>query len=427
MSDPLESVSRGASCMDDYDPESLTAADAVLRMTAFVTPVDGTERVALRASLGRILAAPVVATLPVPGHTNSAMDGYAVRSADLPEEGTATLTLVGASLAGRPFDGRVGPGECLRITTGAVMPDGADTVVMQEHVEVDRDRRQLRLDAGHQAGQNVRQAGEDIPAGAEVIAPGRRMTPADLGLAASLGIAEVTVRRRLRVAFFSTGDELRSLGEPLAPGMIYDSNRYTLYGMLSELGVEILDMGVVRDDKDALIAAFSAAGKNADAVISSGGVSVGEADYTREVMAAVGEVALWKVAMKPGRPMAFGRVGGAVFFGLPGNPVSVMVTFYEFVRDVLVKMMGGRPDPVPTLRARTTARLKKRPGRVEFQRAVLARDDAGAWTVTPTGDQGSGILTSMSEANCFVVLDEDSRGAEAGAEVVVHPFHGVCR
>jgi len=427
MTDPMPTIDRAASCMDDYDPESLTAEEAMTRMAEFVTPVTGIERVALRAALGRMLAEPVVSAIPVPGHTNSAMDGYAVRAADLPSEGTtADLSLIGASLAGRPFEGAVGLGQCIRITTGAVMPDGADTVVMQEHVELDAPAQTIRIDAGHRAGQNVRAAGEDIAPGTEVLAPGHSLTPADLGLVASLGIAEVSVWRRLRVAFFSTGDELRSLGEPLVPGAIYDSNRYTLYGMLTELGVEVIDMGVVRDDKEALIAAFASAGANADAVISSGGVSVGEADYTREVMAAVGEVALWKVAMKPGRPMAFGRVGSAVFFGLPGNPVSVMVTFYEFVRDILVRMMGGTPAPVPTLIARTTRRLKKRPGRVEFQRAVLARDAAGDWEVTPTGDQGSGILTSMSQANCFVVLASDSRGVEAGETVLVHPFRGVC-
>ena len=424
MSDERSPVpARQASCQDDYDPESLSVDEARTRMREFVTPIDGVERVAVRAALGRVLAEPVRARFPVPQHTNAAMDGYAIRGDCLPSSGYHAFTEIGVSLAGRPFDGSVGPDQCVRITTGAVVPEGADTVVMQEHVA--RDENGILIDSDHKPGQNVRAAGEDIAPGDEVLPVGHRITPADLGLIASLGLTEVGVRRRLRVAFFSTGDELRSLGEPLAPGMIYDSNRYTLWGMLTAMGAEVVDMGVIRDDEQALVAAFREAGAIADVVITSGGVSVGEADYTRRVLAAVGEVALWKVAMKPGRPMAFGRVGDAVFFGLPGNPVSVMVTFYQFVQPVLRQMVGAATSLIPTVTARTTSRLKKRPGRVEFQRGVLVRDEDGAWTVTPTGDQGSGILTSMSEANAFIVLDSDSRGVEVGTEVEVQPFFGV--
>ena len=414
---------RQASCQDDYDPESLSVDEARMRMREFVTPITGIERVAVRAALGRVLAESVQARFPVPQHTNAAMDGYAIRGDSLPPSGHQAFTEIGVSLAGRPFDGSVGPDQCVRITTGAVVPEGADTVVMQEHVA--RDKNNILIDNNHKAGQNVRAAGEDIAPGDDVLLVGHRMTPADLGLVASLGLTEVGVRRKLRVAFFSTGDELRSLGEPLAPGTIYDSNRYTLWGMLTAMGAEVVDMGVVRDDEQALVAAFHEAGAIADVVITSGGVSVGEADYTRQVLAAVGEVALWKVAMKPGRPMAFGRVGEAVFFGLPGNPVSVMVTFYQFVQPVLRQMLGAATSLIPTVTARTTCRLKKRPGRVEFQRGVLARGEDGGWTVTPTGDQGSGILTSMSEANAFIVLDTDSRGVDVGMTVEVQPFFGV--
>lgn len=414
---------RQASCQDDYDPESLSVDEARMRMREFVTPITGIERVAVRAALGRVLAESVRARFPVPQHTNAAMDGYAIRGDSLPPSGHQAFTEIGVSLAGRPFDGSVGPDQCVRITTGAVVPEGADTVVMQEHVA--RDKNNILIDNNHKAGQNVRAAGEDIAPGDDVLLVGHRMTPADLGLVASLGLTEVGVRRKLRVAFFSTGDELRSLGEPLAPGTIYDSNRYTLWGMLTAMGAEVVDMGVVRDDEQALVAAFHEAGAIADVVITSGGVSVGEADYTRQVLAAVGEVALWKVAMKPGRPMAFGRVGEAVFFGLPGNPVSVMVTFYQFVQPVLRQMLGAATSLIPTVTARTTCRLKKRPGRVEFQRGVLARGEDGGWTVTPTGDQGSGILTSMSEANAFIVLDTDSRGVDVGMTVEVQPFFGV--
>ena len=367
-----------------------------------------------------MLARAIASPFDVPAHTNSAMDGYALRGADIPKEGLSTLRVVGASFAGKPFHGVLGSGEAVRIMTGAVVPEGADTVVLQEQVNASEGA--VEIDSRHKTGQHVRAAGEDIKAGAIALPAGRRLTPSDLGLIASLGRAEVTVFRRPRVAFFSTGDELRSIGEPLGRGEIYDSNRYTLYGMLMNLGVEPLDLGVVRDDPAALGAAFRRAASMADVIITSGGVSVGEADYTREVLGELGEIRFWKIAMKPGRPLAFGRVGNAAFYGLPGNPVSVMVTFYQFVQPALEKLMGAEPRRTWTLPARTTTALKKKPGRAEFQRGWLARDDAGGWTVTPTGDQGSGILTSMSQANCFIVLDIDAGKVEPGTTVQVQPF-----
>jgi len=314
-------------------------------------------------------------------------------------------------------------GECVRIMTGAVLPAGADTVVMQEQVQSESDA--IRVAADLQSGDNVRAAGEDLARGQRVLAAGRQILPPELGLLASIGLAEVPVRRRLRVAFFSTGDELRSIGQPLAPGEIYDSNRYTLYGMLARLGADVLDLGVVRDDRAATRQAFLDAAANADVIITSGGVSVGEADYVKETLEALGEIGFWQIAMKPGRPLAFGRVRGAVFFGLPGNPVSVMVTYYQFVEPALRRMMGQDDAPAATFKARCVSRLHKRPGRAEFQRGILERDADGELVVRATGQQGSGILRSMSAGNCFVILPQDSGNVEPGTLVDVQPFHGI--
>lgn len=418
MSEPR--IETQPSCEDDYDNASLTCAAALERLLAATRPLEDTEQLPVRSALGRVLAVAVTSPFDVPAHTNSAMDGYALRGSDVPAAGLSTLRVVGASFAGKPFEGAVGPGEAVRIMTGAVVPEGADTVVLQEQVNATEET--VEIDSRHKTGQHVRAAGEDIRAGATVLPAGRRLTAADLGLIASLGRPEVTVVRRPRVAFFSTGDELRSIGEPLGRGEIYDSNRYTLFGMLARLGVEPLDLGVVRDDPTALGVAFRRAAAMADVIITSGGVSVGEADYTKDVLGDLGEIRFWKIAMKPGRPLAFGRVGKAAFFGLPGNPVSVMVTFYQFVQPALEKLMGTTPRRPWTLPARTTAVLKKKPGRAEFQRGLLARDDAGQWTVTPTGDQGSGILTSMSQANCFIVLGMDEGKVDTGTIVEVQPF-----
>ncbi len=411
------------SCNDDFDPTSLTCEAALSRILQQVVPLTQCERVHLRAALGRVLGAAVVSRIAVPGHRNSAMDGYAVRSADLPREGLRELAIVGSAFAGKPFSRALAAGEALRIMTGAVVPDGADTIVPQEHAEATVDT--LTIDARHRAGNHVREAGEDIAIGATVLPAGTFVTPAELGLVASLGIGELTVLRRPRVAFFSTGDELRSLGETLAAGEIYDSNRYTLYGMLMRLGADISDLGVVPDSPDALAAAFTSAAAIADVVITSGGVSVGEADYTKDILDRLGEVKFWKVAMKPGRPLAFGRLGHALFFGLPGNPVSVMVTFYQFVLPALRRLMGSNAPPVLTVQARASTALKKRPGRVEFQRGRLGRDESGALVVTPTGDQGSGILSSMTSGDCFIVLPLESGRIEAGSVVEVQPFQGI--
>ncbi len=421
MSD--QTVKRDPSCIDDFDPGSISVEEALGRIEGHIEPVAGTERVPVRGALNRVLARPVASPFDVPGYANSAMDGYAVRAADLPGADAVNLRVMGTAWAGAPFAGHLAPGQCVRIMTGAKLPEGSDTVVMQEHVE--RTGERVRVGPGHRPGQNVRHPGEDIGAGTAVLDAGCRLTPSELGLIASLGIAEVTVKRRVRVAFFSTGDELRSIGEPLGEGELYDSNRYTLHGMLARLGVEVLDMGVVRDRREDVEAAFGAAADAADAIITSGGVSVGEADYVTETLQRLGEVNFWKIAMKPGRPLAFGRVAEAWFFGLPGNPVSVMVTFYQFVQPALRRLAGETPVAPKRFRVPAATPLRKRPGRVEFQRGVLVRDEDGRLTVHSTGLQGSHVLSGMSRANCFIVLPLETGDLEAGAEVEVEPFEGI--
>jgi molybdopterin molybdotransferase len=350
------------------------------------------------------------------------MDGYAVRSADFSSNDLA-LEEIGTALAGRPFAGKVGPGQCVRVMTGAVMPEGTDSVVIQEIVKAGGGK--VLIPKGQKSGQNVRYAGEDLKLGVPVLAPGKLLRPAELGLIASLGISEIEVKRKLRVAFFSTGDELASIGRPLAEGEVYDSNRYTLHGMLSRLGVEITDLGVVRDDPALLEAAFKKAASTSDAVVTTGGVSVGEADFVRALMAKLGEVLFWKIAMRPGRPMAFGRIGDAYLFGLPGNPVAVMVTFYQFVRDALLHLSGRTDDYViPLLKAVASQPIRKVPGRTEYQRGVLLRE-GNEWKVRTTGQQGSGVLRSMSEANCFIVLEHERGKVEAGELVSVQIFEGL--
>jgi molybdopterin molybdotransferase len=414
------------SCADDYDPDSLPVAKAREIIRALVSPVSGTERLFVRNALGRVLSEDVISPLDVPGHDNSAMDGYAVRFADLSAQGDTLLRVAGTALAGRPFAAPVDPGECVRIMTGAVIPGGTDTVVIQEVVIAEGDR--VRVPAGQKQGQNLRRAGEDLRRGRPALPAGCMIRPAELGLLASLGIAEVPLRRRVRVAVFSTGDELCSIGAQPRSGEIFDSNRYTIYGMLTRLGCEVLDLGVVRDDPVALEATLRMAADNADAIITSGGVSVGEADFIHEIMGRLGEVAFWKIAMKPGRPMAFGKIAGdinsAYLFGLPGNPVAVMVTFYQFVRDALLRLMGVAPlPPTPLLRVQCDSALKKAPGRTEFQRGRLYRED-GIWRVQATGAQGSGVLRSMSEANCFIVLEHARGDVAVGDEVSVQLMEG---
>ena len=419
----MSDIARIVSCIDGYDPDALPVDKARAAIRACLAPIVVSELVPLRTALGRVLAEDIVPAIDVPGHDNSAMDGYAVRSADLKADGETVLDEIGTALAGRAFDGRVGAGQCVRVMTGAVLPQGADTIVIQEIVRVDGKR--IAIPVGQKPKQNVRYAGEDLKAGVAVLKTGTPIGPAELGVISSLGIARVNVLRRLRVVFFSTGDELSSVGTPLAQGQVYDSNRYTLRGMLSRLGVELLDFGIVRDDPAELEHALRSASLSADAIVTSGGVSVGEADFVRKLMGELGEVLFWKIAMRPGRPMAFGRIGNAFLFGLPGNPVAVMVTFYQFVREALL-VLGGRTDDVSpaTFRVQSAAAMRKIPGRTEYQRGVLFREN-GEWKVRTTGQQGSGVLRSMAEANCFIVLEHERGAIQPGDPVSVQPFDGL--
>jgi molybdopterin molybdotransferase len=420
----MSSLKAIVSCIDGYDPDALPVETARAAIRQIVQPITANERVAVRSSLGRVLGEDVVSTVNVPAHDNSAMDGWAVHGADLAPAGETVLREVGAAFAGRTFIGEVRSGECVRVMTGAVLPPGTDTVVIQEVVRAEAGR--VVVPPGQQTGQNTRRAGEDLAVGRVVLRAGQVVRPAELGLLASLGLAEVAVRRRPRVAFFSTGDELASVGTALKEGEVYDSNRYTIYGMLARLGVEIVDLGVVRDDPAALERAFKQAAASADAIVSSGGVSVGEADFTRELLGKLGEVLFWKIAMRPGRPMAFGRIDDAYFFGLPGNPVAVMVTFYGFVRDALLALAGRTDDfALPVVRVPCATALRKKPGRTEFQRGILERAANGEWAVRITGTQGSGVLRSMSEANCFIVLEHERGDVKAGDLVSVQLFEGL--
>jgi molybdopterin molybdotransferase len=414
--------------MKTTDPEApdagwISIGQARQTMLESVSPVSAWESVALRDALGRVLDRDVIAPFDVPAHDNCAMDGYALRTADVAASGRTRLAVVGTALAGKAFSGSVGAGQAVRVMTGAVLPRGADVVVPQEAAQADGDT--LEIAAGLRVGQHIRRAGEDLAQGQPALRAGRRVGAAELGLLASLGIAEVGVRRRLRVAILSTGDEVASVGRTLAPGQIYDSNRYTLTAALQRLDVELLDLGVVRDDPALLEQAFLNAAASADAVITSGGVSVGEADFVKQLMARLGAVHFWKIAIKPGRPMAFGRIGNAWLFGLPGNPVAVLVSYHQLVVDVLQRLAGVDPLPVrPLLTAPCSAPIRKGKGRTEFVRGVLF-EDGGVWKVRPGEHQGSGVLRSMAEANCFIVLPEEQGNVAAGDPVQVQPFEGL--
>jgi molybdopterin molybdotransferase len=418
----LSQILSEPSCMDDYDPNSMPVAKARQFIKQFLNPVTENEVLPIRESIGRVLAANILSPANVPNYDNSAMDGYAFNATDIGKHNE--LKVVGSTFAGKAFVGDIQAGECIRIMTGGMMPKGADTVIMQERVNVEGDL--IRFTDAPKPKANVRYKGEDLQLGKMVLPAGHMMRAADLGLVASLGIGEVSVYRRLTVAFFSTGDELASIGKPLQEGQVYDSNRYTLYGMLKRLGVEIMDMGAIADDPELLEKSLLSASNQADVVITSGGVSVGEADYMKQLLAKHGQVMFWKIAMKPGRPLAYGKIGAAHYFGLPGNPVAVMVTFYQFVREAMLVLMGQtNPAPLPTFNVICTENIKKQTGRTEFQRGILFADGDGIWKVKPTGAQGSAILSSMSLASCFIVLDETIGNLDAGAIVQVQLLDGI--
>ena len=419
----------GRSSAPAGDPQ-LSLPEARAAIAAMLAPLPGgDESVPLLQALGRVLAADVISPIAVPAHDNSAMDGYAFAGSALRAEGDTVLRSVGSTVyAGAPCAEKLAGNECVRIMTGAVMPAGLDTVVPLELCRVDGDH--VHIAAGMlRAGDNHRRAGEDLALGQPALRAGRVLRPADLGLVASLGIASIRVRQRLRVAVFSTGDELRKLGQPLDAGCIYDSNRYSLMAALQRLGAEVVDLGLVRDEPAALQATLEAAINQADVVLTSGGVSAGDADHTRALLARMGEVAFWKVAMRPGRPFAFGPVaaGGrrSWLFALPGNPVAALVSYYALVRDALLQLAGATPAPLPVLQARCAEAIRKRPGRTELQRARLVQAPDGGWQVVLTGAQGSGILRSMSEADGLVVLRHEQGSVAAGEWVDVWLFDGL--
>jgi molybdopterin molybdotransferase len=377
-------------------------------------------QVAIRSALGRVLARDVCSPINVPAFPKSAMDGYALRHCDAT---APRLRVVGTAFAGKPCGQVIHAGECLRIFTGAMLPEGADTVVMQEYVQSDGES--IQLTAACTQGQHVVSVGEDVKAGQIILGAGKRVLPADLGLLASLGITEVVVKRRLRVAYFSTGDELCALGEVPKAGQIYDSNRYSLAGLLSRLNMDGLDMGIIPDDPVAVEEAFLQAARDCDAIITSGGVSVGDADFVTTVLHKIGQIHFWKIAMKPGRPLTFGKIQQAVFFGLPGNPVSVMSTFYQFVQPALRYLQGQQKVQSLRFQVPCLSPLKKLQGRVEFQRGILALDEQGKLSVRSTGKQGASMLSSVSQANCFIVLPVECREVGVGDTVWVEPFEGL--
>jgi molybdopterin molybdotransferase len=450
----MKTIAQIAAELQGYDPQALSADQVLAFLERLVQPVTATEEVGIFDALGRVLAHDVVSPLSVPPHDNSAMDGYAFAGTQLLAGQPLTLRVVGTALAGKACTGTVGAGECLKIMTGAIMPPGLDTVVPQEFTTTTADGRITIAANVLRLGDNRRFQGEDLMEGSVALAQGELLTPAALGLVASLGLKTITVYRRLRVAYFSTGDEILSLGEPPREGAVYDSNRYTMFGLLTRLGAEMIDLGVVRDEPALLEAVFRDAAQRADAVITSGGVSVGEADHTRTMMKQLGDVAFWRIAMRPGRPMAVGRIArsglqaknasiadaasnsphqkddekdrpGAILFGLPGNPVAVMVTFLAFVRPALLRMMGStRPAP-PLLRAVSTEAIRKKPGRTEYQRGTVTTAHDGTLQVRTTGNQGSGVLSSMVQANGLIVLHHGQGNVAPGDAVDVMVFDGV--
>jgi len=394
-------------------PGLIPFEQAMERMLTAIKPITESEFIPLTSALNRFLASKVSSPLNVPPHNNSAMDGYAFKLASLEKQNT--LTLVGKSMAGAPFQGVCNLGECIRIMTGAKLPNCCDTVEMQENCQANEDN--VTFLEERKFNDNIRFSGEDIAINQQVFDQGKKLSAIDIGVLASLGVPQVEVFRKITVAVLATGDELKSPGEKLNEGDIFESNSHALTAMLGKLNVNVINFGIIADDEQAIRAAFQQADQEADVVISSGGVSVGDADYTKLVLEQLGEIGFWKIAMKPGKPFAFGKLANSYFFGLPGNPVSALVTAHQLAVPALLKLQSAQPKNKQLLKIKTATPLNKRPGRMDFQRAVLSTNQQGEMVVTSTGSQGSGILTSMSNANCYIVL-ASNQGKVAANEIV---------
>jgi len=417
-------ISTQTSCTDIFEPGLLPVEQALAHILSALPCIEDYEIINIEKAKARTLSQDIIATINVPRHNNSAVDGYGVNARDLPSEGIASLEVIGSSFAGQPYTKSIITTQCIRIMTGAIIPEGVDTVIMQEHVEVKETL--INIDNRHKAGQNIRLAGEDIAQGETILAAGKFITPADIGLMASLGIAEIKVRRKLKIAIASTGNEVISIGDTPDISSLYDSNRYSLCAALDRPDVEIINLGILEDSPEALLDSFMQASQTADIIISSGGVSVGDADHTKTALINSGQVDFWKIAIKPGRPLAFGHIGNSVFFGLPGNPVAVMVSFYQFVLPALEAILGIKEKVIaPTLQVKSSENIRKKPGRTEVVRGILQQQTDGSWSIKTTGKQGSGILRSMSLANAFIILEHDRDTVQAGEFVTVQPFSGL--
>ena len=412
------------SCADIYEHGLLPVEQAIKKISASLPAINDFQIINIEQAKGRTLSQEIKAPFNVPSHDNSAVDGYAINSQDLPEEGIRSIEICDSAYAGKPSSKTISTGQCIRIMTGAIIPEGVDLVIMQEQVKLQD--KTISIDNNHEAGQNIRLSGEDIQQNETILKPGRFITPADIGMIASLGISEIKVTRKLRVAIASTGNEVINIGDTRHNSSLYDSNRYSLYSALDRPDIEIINLGILEDSPEALLKSFNQASQIADIIISTGGVSVGDADHTKTALQQSGQIDFWKIAIKPGRPLAFGKLGNSIFFGLPGNPVAVMVTYFQFVLPALEQMLGIKEKNIrPTLQVKTTENIRKKQGRTEIVRGILGQQDDGSYSVRTTGKQGSGILRSMSIANAFIILEHDRMTVSVGETVTVQPFSGL--